>query len=423
MSGYGKSNKSRPFADGSSLSKSKSLADRYEKSSELLAPVTIPPDAEDVEIKQDKDLIEQNREGNTERTKKEESEDANMLGAKLLKAELMGDEELIKSLKFRLEAAQKKADEVKKENKKQIDEHEINGMLNPYKSSRQKKHKKHHKHQNREPNEEVARIMKKGYKGPGSDDERQYIKKQKKEEQNKSAGHDSGKRLETSSIVVEKCHYCFDNAQKHLIVSIGKYSYLSLPINHSLTEGNCLIAPINHCSSSVTCDEEVWAEIQQFKRALVRMFEKKRMDCVFIEHYSIERKYLHLTIECIPLEMNVANMAPIYFKKAINESESEWATNKNIVNLKEKDLRNTIPRNMPYFAVNFGMDEGYAHVIENDDNFPDHFAKEVIGGILDLDPLVWRSQKKDEFHVQSKKVIDFLKWWEDYDFNKDSFKD
>lgn len=30
---------------------------------------------------------------------------------------------------------------------------------------------------------------------------------------------------------------------------------------------------------------------------------------------------------------------------------------------------------MPYFAVNFGMDDGYAHVIENDDNFPDHFAK------------------------------------------------
>lgn len=45
--------------------------------------------------------------------------------------------------------------------------------------------------------------------------------------------------------------------------------------------------------------------------------------------------------------------------------------------------------------------------------------KEIIGGILDLDPLVWRSHKKDEFHVQSQKVIGFLKWWKDYDFNKD----
>ena len=43
MSGYGKSNKSRPFADYGSSSKSKSLSDRYEKSMELLAPVTMPP--------------------------------------------------------------------------------------------------------------------------------------------------------------------------------------------------------------------------------------------------------------------------------------------------------------------------------------------------------------------------------------------
>ena len=30
---------------------------------------------------------------------------------------------------------------------------------------------------------------------------------------------------------------------------------------------------------------------------------------------------------------------------------------------------------MPYFAVHFDMDDGYAHVIENDDSFPDYFAK------------------------------------------------
>lgn len=52
MSGYGKSNKSRPFADYGSSSKSKSLADRYEKSSDLLAPVTMSPEPEDEFVKQ-----------------------------------------------------------------------------------------------------------------------------------------------------------------------------------------------------------------------------------------------------------------------------------------------------------------------------------------------------------------------------------
>jgi hypothetical protein len=101
---------------------------------------------------------------------------------------------------------------------------------------------------------------------------------------------------------------------------------------------------------------------------------------------------------------------------------------------------------MPYFAVQFDIDDGYAHVIENSEAFPQHFAKvsylvyyyyylfiffcifitylknitlkEVIGGILDLDPLEWRRPRKESFSVQSNKVIEFLKWWKDYDFNK-----
>ncbi len=32
---------------------------------------------------------------------------------------------------------------------------------------------------------------------------------------------------------------------------------------------------------------------------------------------------------------------------------------------------------MPYFTVDFGLDNGYAHVIENDESFPDYFAKVI----------------------------------------------
>lgn len=191
-----------------------------------------------------------------------------------------------------------------------------------------------------------------------------------------------------------------------------------MPSTESFVEGNCLIIPINHCSSCVSCDEEVWNEIVDFKRALVSMFEKKRLDCVFLELYSTEKKHSHLIIECIPIGMNCSNLGPIYFKKAILESESEWATNKGLIDLKEKQLRNAIPKNMAYFSVGFGLDEGYAHVIENSEAYPDNFGKEVIAGILDLDPLVWLRPRKDDFNHQSKKVIEFLKWWKPFDFNK-----
>lgn len=44
--------------------------------------------------------------------------------------------------------------------------------------------------------------------------------------------------------------------------------------------------------------------------------------------------------------------------------------------------------------------------------------KETLGGILDLDPLSWLRPRKEEFGAQSKKVIEFQKWWKAFDFNK-----
>jgi hypothetical protein len=148
------------------------------------------------------------------------------------------------------------------------------------------------------------------------------------------------------------------------------------------------------------------------------MFDKKHYDCIFFEQYSTEKRYSHMVIECIPLPKNVSNLAPIYFKKAINESESEWSENKSIIDLKKQGLRKTIPRNLPFFCVNFDMEEGYAHIIENDEAFPKHFVKEIIGGILDLDPMEWRRPQNEDFYRLSEKVLEFIKWFKPFDFNK-----
>lgn len=72
------------------------------------------------------------------------------------------------------------------------------------------------------------------------------------------------------------------------------------------------------------------------------MFDARRLDCVFYEQYSTEKKHSHLVIECIPLGMSVSNLAPIYFKKALLESESEWAQNRSIIDLKKQNLRKTV---------------------------------------------------------------------------------
>ncbi|XP_058145421.1 CWF19-like protein 2 isoform X2 [Dasypus novemcinctus] len=63
---------------------------------------------------------------------------------------------------------------------------------------------------------------------------------------------------------MEKCLYCFDSSQfpKHLIVAIGVKVYLCLPNFQSLTEGHCLIVPLQHHRAATLLDEDIWEEIQ-----------------------------------------------------------------------------------------------------------------------------------------------------------------
>ncbi|XP_027634139.2 CWF19-like protein 2 [Falco peregrinus] len=219
---------------------------------------------------------------------------------------------------------------------------------------------------------------------------------------------------------MEKCPYCFDSSElsKHLIIAIGTKVYLSLPRNESLTEGHCLIAPLQHHTAATLLDEDIWEEIQMFRNALVKMFEAKDLDCVFLETNMSTKKRYHMVYECIPLPKEVGDMAPIYFKKAIMESDEEWSMNKKLIDLSSKDVRKSVPKGLPYFSVDFGLQGGFAHVIEDQHKFPHYFGKEIIGGMLDLEPQLWRRGIRQNFEGQRKKVLQFAQWWKPYDFTK-----
>ncbi|XP_053176865.1 CWF19-like protein 2 isoform X2 [Scomber japonicus] len=219
---------------------------------------------------------------------------------------------------------------------------------------------------------------------------------------------------------MERCHHCFSSQelQKHLIVAIGSKVYLSLPAGVSMAEGHCLICPLQHHCSATGLDEDVWSEMQLFRRTLVRMFESQELDCVFMETHMNPRRRQHMVLECIPLPRELGDMAPIYFKKAIMECDEEWAMNKKVVDLSSKDIRQAVPRALPYFAVDFGLQGGFAHVIENEQKFPHYFGKEVVGGMMDLEPRRWRKPIRENFDDQRKKVLQFAQWWKPYDCTK-----
>jgi len=175
-----------------------------------------------------------------------------------------------------------------------------------------------------------------------------------------------------------------------------------------------------HSACSTLLDEDVWMEMKKFRQALIKMYSDKDEDAVVIETAVFLKRSPHMYLECIPMPKETGELAPIYFKKAIQECETEWSQNKKLVDLRDRDVRRAVPKGLPYFSVDFGLDSGFAHVIEDEKHFPKNFAQEIVGGMLELDHQLWRKQKKDDFKAQRAKVMSFLKMWAPYDFTKAS---
>ncbi|KFW80022.1 CWF19-like 2, partial [Manacus vitellinus] len=164
---------------------------------------------------------------------------------------------------------------------------------------------------------------------------------------------------------MEKCPYCFDSSalSKHLIIAIGTKRALRMKL---LLWNYLIFLALPVASTNLS---------RMFRNALVKMFEAKDLDCVFLETNMSMKKRYHMVYECIPLPKEVGDMAPIYFKKAIMESDEEWSMNKKLIDLSSKDIRKSVPKGFPYFSVDFGLQGGFAHVIEDQHNFPHYFGK------------------------------------------------
>lgn len=105
------------------------------------------------------------------------------------------------------------------------------------------------------------------------------------------------------------------------------------------------------------------------------MFHKNNEDVIFFETVSNLQRHPHLVINCIPIPRDACDSIAIYFKKGLLECEAEWSTNKKVVDLKGKGIRRGIPKGLPYFWVDFGMESGFAHIIEDQQLFPSNFAQ------------------------------------------------
>ncbi|KAM3966656.1 CWF19-like protein 2 homolog [Aphomia sociella] len=385
-------------------------------------------------------------------------EKMNKLGAKIVKAEIMGDSALVAELKAKLEAAR----EYRKQNPdagKEKDEGVMLMSTNMFGNSRpltktekgdprskggKRKAETHtsgerQKYFGNDDKYNLAQMFQQEKYGNNYDDEAQLAKiagKHKNpnddlddifvDEISKNRNEAKDNEMERQRAInqhvkmersLEGCEYCIDskNMLKHMMVTCGSKVYLALPAKKSLVMGQCIITTIQHSTCTTSLDEDIWEEIMNFRRAITNFFNAQDQDVVFFETATRLHRYPHMIINCIPLPRDVGDMAAIYFKKALLECEAEWSMNKKVVELKGKDIRRGVPKGLPYFWIDFGMDPGFAHVIEDQQLFPRTFAEEIIAGILDLDHNLWKNPRREYGDIQRKKVLDFIKLWKPYE--------
>ncbi|KAG9304760.1 hypothetical protein G9A89_003934 [Geosiphon pyriformis] len=224
-----------------------------------------------------------------------------------------------------------------------------------------------------------------------------------------------------SKHIMEGCVYCLkDNSLPQVpIVSLGIKTYLALPSVTEMSNGHCLIVPVEHCLTMIECDDDIWDEIRNFMKCLIQMFDEANRGVIFMETVVNLGWQKHTVIECIPMPLDLVEDAPAFFKEAIMSSESDWSQNKKLITTtKSKGFRQSMVKELPYFHVWFGLDKGFGHVIENNKKFPFWFGKEIVAGMCDLSPDVWRRPKKLNSKENHRRVQEFIKSWKKWDWTK-----
>ncbi|KAJ9167336.1 hypothetical protein P3X46_021999 [Hevea brasiliensis] len=222
----------------------------------------------------------------------------------------------------------------------------------------------------------------------------------------------------------ERCLFCFENPNqpKHLVVSIANFTYLMLPQWQPVVPGHCFILPMQHESATRSVDNYVWEEIRNFKKCLIMMFAKQGKDLVFLETVmGLAQQRRHCLIECIPLPQKIAKQAPLYFKKAIEEAEHEWSQHnaKKLIDTRVKGLRGSVPKDFPYFHVEFGLNSGFVHVINDEMQFKSTFGLDVIRGMLRLpEEEVYRRRRHESMDAKKQAVANFARDWEPFNWTK-----
>ncbi|KAL4965044.1 putative cell cycle control protein (Cwf19) [Aspergillus stella-maris] len=211
------------------------------------------------------------------------------------------------------------------------------------------------------------------------------------------------------------------------IVSLATRVYLSLPTEPELSSGSATIVPIQHRTNLLECDDDEWEEIRNFMKSLTRMYHDQGRDVIFYENAAQPHRKRHASMEVVPLPYSLGETSPAFFKEAILAADEEWTQHRKLIDTLAKSkqglgrsaFRRSIAKEMPYFHVWFQLDGGLGHIIDDANRWPkgDLFAREVIGGMLDVAPEVIKKQGRWT-RGGDRRVGGFQSRWRKFDWTR-----
>ncbi|KAJ3213652.1 hypothetical protein HDU67_002614 [Dinochytrium kinnereticum] len=218
----------------------------------------------------------------------------------------------------------------------------------------------------------------------------------------------------------ENCSFCWQDSQppKTHVLASGTKTYLGLPNFIDMVPYHCLIVPIQHALTTLECEDDVWDEIRNFMKCLIQMNWELGNGVIFIEQVINLKWHRHTFIECIPIPQDKFDLAPAYFKEAINSSEEEWSQHRKLIDTSKTGFRRSLTKELPFFHVWFDPNKGYGHVIEEGHSWEEWFGRQVIASMMDLSPDKWRRPKRANSADNVRRAQVFMKAFSKFDWTK-----
>ncbi|GMH18076.1 hypothetical protein Nepgr_019917 [Nepenthes gracilis] len=193
----------------------------------------------------------------------------------------------------------------------------------------------------------------------------------------------SGQRRNFDSASRSKeCWFCLSspNVESHLIVSIGEHIYCALA-KGPLVDDHLLIIPIEHSPSTLSLPPECEKELCQFQSILRTHFKSHRKEIIFFE--LISKRGTHANLQVVPVPSTKASSVKTIFSLAAKKLGFEFETMNVDTNSEgRKRAKIHFESRSGFFYVELPDGTILSHAIEENENFPVQFGREVLAGLL-----------------------------------------